>query len=136
MGGGAALVAADRHPAIDTVLTLAAAETRPSATAASAGITVPALYVVGSEDAIVPPATTKAMYATKSPPATFASIIGGFHCGFADSTSFGGIGCDSGSISRSLQLALTQRLLGDYLDARFGSAREPAGRAGVAVVSK
>jgi dienelactone hydrolase len=136
MGGGAALLAADRYPAIDTVLTLAAAETRPSATAASAGISAPALYVVGSEDTIVPPATTRAMYAGKPPPATFASITGGFHCGFADSTSFGGIGCDSGSISRARQLALTQRLLGDRLDARFRGAREPAARAGVTVVRK
>jgi dienelactone hydrolase len=136
MGGGAALLAADRYPGIDTVLTLAAAETRPSATAASAGVIVPALYVVGSEDAIVPPATTMAMYVRKPPPATFASITGGFHCGFADSTSFGGIGCDSGSISRRRQLALTHRLLGDWLDARFRGAREPAARAGVTVVRK
>jgi dienelactone hydrolase len=101
MGGGAALVAADRRPAIDAVLTLAAAETTPSSTTAAAGIGAPALFVVGTQDDIVAPATTRAMFTAKPPPATFASIIGGYHCGFNDSTSFLGLGCDSGSIGRS-----------------------------------
>ncbi len=136
MGGGAALVAADRHPAIDAVLTLAAAETTPSATEASAGVSVPALFVVGTQDEIVAPATTRAMYAAKPPPATFAAIVGGYHCGFNDSTSFFGLGCDSGSISRSRQLALTHALLGDWLDARFRGAAELARRAGVVLTRK
>jgi dienelactone hydrolase len=136
MGGGAALVAAGRHPAIDTVLTLAAAETTPSATTASAGVGAPALYVVGTQDDIVAPATTRTMFAAKPPPATFAAIIGGYHCGFNDSTSFAGLGCDSSSISRSRQLALTHSLLADWLDARFRGAAEPARRAGVALTRK
>ena len=136
MGGGAALVAADRHPAIDAVLTLAAAETTPSATTASRGVSAQALYVVGTEDAIVAPATTRAMFAAKPPPATFASIMGGYHCGFNDSTSFFGLGCDSGSIGRSRQLGLTHALLGDWLDARFRGAAEPARRPGVAITRK
>ena len=135
-GGGAALVAADRHPAIDTVFTLAAAETTPSATTASAGVAAPALYVVGTEDGIVAPATTRAMFTVKPPPATFAAIVGGYHCGFTDSSAFFGLGCDSGSISRATQLALTHRLLGDWLDARFRAAAEPARRAGVVITRK
>jgi dienelactone hydrolase len=133
MGGGAALIAADRHPVIDAVLTLAAAETTPSASTASAGVSAPALYVVGTEDGIVAPATTRAMFAAKPPPATFASIVGGCHCGFNDSTSFFGLGCDSGSISRARQLALTHALVGDWLDARFRGGPEPSSRAGVVV---
>jgi dienelactone hydrolase len=136
MGGGAALLAADRHPTIDTVFTLAAAETTPSATTASAGIGGPALYVVGTEDGIVAPATTRAMFTAKPPPATFAAIVGGYHCGFTDSSAFFGLGCDSGSISRTTQLALTHRLLGDWLDARFRAATEPARRAGVVITRK
>lgn len=122
MGGGAALVAADRYDApgqIDTVATLAAAETNPSATAASLGIAGPALYVVGSQDTIVRPATTEAMYRSKPSPATLATIVGGYHCGFLDSSPLFGLGCDSGSRSRSQQLAATRTLLGDWLDRQF-----------------
>lgn len=136
MGGGAALVAADRYPAIDTVATLAAAETNPSATTASAGVTVPALYVVGSQDTVVRPATTQAMYAAKPAPATFATITGGYHCGFVDSSSFFGLGCDSGAISRSTQLSITRSLLGSWFDARLRGAPAGATPAGVVVVTK
>ena len=136
MGGGAALVAADRYPTIDTVATLAAAETNPSATTASAGVTVPALYVVGSQDTVVRPATTRAMYDRKPSPATFATITGGYHCGFVDSSSFLGLGCDSGTISRSTQLSITRTLLGNWFDARLRGAPAGATPAGVVVISK
>ena len=122
MGGGAALLAADRNPSVDSVVTFAAAETRPSAMTASAGITVPAMFVVGSRDRIVTPETTKRMYAAKPSPAIFATITGGYHCGFLDSSSFLGFGCDSGSISRSTQLSITRTLLGDWLDRTLKSA--------------
>lgn len=126
MGGGAAVLAADRNPTIDSVITFAAAETRPSATVASGGITVPAMFVVGSQDRVVRPETTRQMYAAKPSPASFASITGGYHCGFLDSSSFLGLGCDSGSISRSAQLAITRTLLGDWLDTTLkGAAPRP-----------
>lgn len=136
MGGGAALVAADRYPAIDTVATLAAAETRPSATTASAGVTVPGLYVVGDRDTIVRPATTRAMYDRKPAAARFVTIIGGYHCGFNDSTSFFGVGCDSGAISRSTQLAITAELLGDWLDSTLKGGTVVGGPAGIRAESK
>jgi len=136
MGGGAALVAADRYPEIDTVVTLAAAETTPSATTASSGTTVPALYIVGSRDTIVPPSTTLRMYTVKPSPAVFASITGGSHCGFLDSSPFLGIGCDRASITRAAQLSVTRGLMGDWLDARFRSATEPADRSGVVFTRK
>ena len=66
--------------------------------------------------AIVNPSTTRAMYAAKPSPATFASITGGYHCGFLDSSPLFGIGCDRGAISRSTQLAVTKTLLGDWFD--------------------
>jgi pimeloyl-ACP methyl ester carboxylesterase len=136
MGGGAALVAADRYPAIDTVMTLAAAETNPSATTASAGVTVPALYVVGSRDTVVAPSTTRAMYAAKPSPASWVSITGGYHCGFNDSTSFFGLGCDRGGISRASQLAITRELLGDWLDTRLTGATQTSSPAGIVTETK
>lgn len=119
MGGGAALIAASRHPEVDVVGTFAAAETNPSAVAASAAITAPALYVVGSRDGIVSPATTRSMYAAKPSPASWDSITGGYHCGFLDSSPFFGIGCDRGSISRSTQLAISSALLGGWFDEKL-----------------
>jgi pimeloyl-ACP methyl ester carboxylesterase len=136
MGGGAALVAADRYPGIDAVATLAAAETRPSATTASAGISAPALYVVGDRDTIVRPATTRAMYDRKPSPARFVTITGGYHCGFTDSTSFFGLGCDSGAISRSAQLAITREVLGDWLDAALLRRSVVSSPAGIGVLVK
>jgi hypothetical protein len=38
-------------------------------------------------------------------------ITGGYHCGFVDTPSFGGLGCDSGSIPKATQLAITRRKL-------------------------
>lgn len=136
MGGGAALVAADRHPEIDSVATTAAAETSPSARSASAGISAPALFVVGSKDSVVSPSTTRAMYAAKPAPASWASITGGYHCGFLDSSSFFGFGCDSGSITRSAQLTLTRSLLGSWFDQTLKGAAPAPTPAGVVTESK
>ena len=126
MGAGAALLAAQRNPWITAVATCAAAPTRPSAAAATADLRAPTLFGVGSQDRIVRPETTRRMYAVAPSPATFVSIRGGFHCGFLDRTVLGGIGCDSGSIARAEQLALTDRLLGDWLEMTLrGAAAAP-----------
>lgn len=136
MGGGAALLAADRDSSVDAVATLAAAETNPSAIAASAGITAPALYVVGSHDGVVSPSTTRKMYDAKPGPAEWVSITGGYHCGFLDSSSFFGLGCDSGSISRSTQLAISDAVVGDWLDQVLKGAAPGTPPAGITVESK
>ncbi|MEJ3404762.1 alpha/beta hydrolase [Rathayibacter sp. YIM 133350] len=135
MGGGAALIAADRHPELQAVATEAAAETNPSATTASAGIAVPALYVVGSADGVVSPASTRGMYNAKPSPATLATITGGYHCGFVDSSSFFGIGCDRGQISRSTQLPIAAALLGNWFDHVLKGAPTASVPAGVVVES-
>jgi dienelactone hydrolase len=116
MGGGAALLAASHHPQIDTVVTFAAAETRPSAIDAVRDLTVDALFVVGSRDRLVRPSRTRRLYAAKPPPSTLATIVGGYHCGFLDLASYGGIGCDRGSITRDEQLTTTRALLAWWLD--------------------
>jgi dienelactone hydrolase len=106
MGGGAALLAASRNPAVRTVTTLAAAETNPSAVTASAALTVPAQYVGGSSDTVAGVTDhQEKMYNAKPAPTQLRVITGGFHCGFEDS---GGFGCDSGTITRTAQLSLTR----------------------------
>ncbi|ACU40358.1 dienelactone hydrolase family protein [Actinosynnema pretiosum subsp. pretiosum] len=55
MGGGAAVLAAARDPRARAVVTLAAAETKPSALDAAREIGVPGLHLAGGEDRIAPP---------------------------------------------------------------------------------
>ncbi|MFJ3338907.1 alpha/beta hydrolase family protein [Streptomyces sp. NPDC086766] len=105
MGGGAALLAASRNPAVKSVSTLAAAETNPSAVSASSTLSIPVQYVGGSADSIAGVADNQQkMYDAKPSVTQLRVITGGFHCGFEDSS---GIGCDSGTITRAAQLKLT-----------------------------
>ncbi|MEU1529916.1 alpha/beta hydrolase family protein [Streptomyces fagopyri] len=113
MGGGAALLAAGRNTAVKAVSTLAAAETNPSAVAASGTLTMPAQYVAGSADSIAGVADNQQkMYDAKPSPTQLRVITGGFHCGFVDSS---GIGCDSGSLTRAAQQKLTRGITTAFL---------------------
>ncbi|MER7112820.1 alpha/beta hydrolase family protein [Streptomyces sp. NPDC000229] len=113
MGGGAALLAASRNPAVKTVSTLAAAETNPSAVTASGALTIPAQYVGASKDTVAGvDAHQRKMYDAKRAPTQLRVITGGFHCGFTDS---GGFGCDSGSVTRAEQQRLTRSITTSYL---------------------
>ncbi|MEU8935102.1 alpha/beta hydrolase [Streptomyces sp. NPDC048409] len=105
MGGGAALLAASRNPAVKSVSTLAAAETNPSAVTASGTLTMPVQYLGGSADTIAGVAANQQKIYDAKPSVTQLRVItGGFHCGFEDSS---GIGCDSGTITRAAQQKLT-----------------------------
>lgn len=112
MGGGAGMLAAARNPAVVTVANLAAAETNPSAAAAAATMRMPAMLIAGDRDTIAPPAGHQIpIHRAKPAPAQLRTVLGGYHCGFMDSDS---IFCDSGTIGRATQLALTRRLLTDW----------------------
>ncbi|PKT69279.1 alpha/beta hydrolase [Streptomyces populi] len=113
MGGGAALLAASRNPAVKSVTTLAAAETNPSAITASTALGMPVQYVGGSADSIAGVAgNQQKMYDAKSSGTQLRVITGGFHCGFEDSSGFG---CDSGTISRAAQQKLTYAITTSWL---------------------
>lgn len=129
MGAGAALLAASLHRGIDAVVTLAAVRTRPPARLEA--ITAPTLFVVGSQDRIVPPARTRALYEGMpvSVPAQWAIVRGGYHCGFLDGARWRDAGCDRGDLPRQEQLYVTGQLVGDWLDAwiRGGTFSAPPG---------
>ena len=109
MGGGASILAAERDNRIRIVANMAAAETNPSAIAAIAGVQVPVFLIAGDEDSIAPPSGhTIPMYDAAFAPRRVPLLDGGWHCGFLDSSFFG---CDSGSLPRETQLALTRGLL-------------------------
>ena len=109
MGGGASILTAERDSRIRLVASMAAAETNPSAIDAIAGVQVPIFLIAGDEDSIAPPSGhTIPMYDAAFAPRRLPLLDGGWHCGFLDSSFFG---CDSGSLPRETQLALTRGLL-------------------------
>jgi hypothetical protein len=70
--------------------------------------------IAGDEDSIAPPAShTIPMYDNAHAPRRLPLLDGGWHCGFLDSSFFG---CDSGSLPRATQLALTRGLLTGFFN--------------------
>jgi dienelactone hydrolase len=114
MGGGASLLAAERDSRIAVVANLAAAETNPSAIDAAGSVHVPLCLIAGDEDSIVPPSGhTIPMYDAAVAPRRLPLLLGGWHCGFLDSSFFG---CDSGTLPRETQLSLTRGLLTEFFN--------------------
>ncbi len=98
MGGGCSYVAAGNYGAnVETIITMAAAETSESAIGAAANITFPVLTLAGTEDCVV--MTNEApidMYngLTSAPYKAFVDIIGASHCQFGLAS--GGSNCRTG----------------------------------------
>jgi dienelactone hydrolase len=112
MGGGAALLAAAGDARTAAVAVLAAADTNPSSIAAAGNVRCATRLIVGDDDTIVPPSSTSGMYDNLAGPKQDVTILGGFHCGFIDSSI---LFCDSGAISRDAQLAIVGRELAEFL---------------------
>lgn len=109
MGGGCSILATSSDTRVKALANLAAANTTPSAIAVMPNVMVPVSLICGSNDTVVPVSSNgQLMYNAGGPARQLPVIAGGFHCGFTDA-SF--IGCDSGTITRSAQLAITRRLL-------------------------
>jgi pimeloyl-ACP methyl ester carboxylesterase len=121
MGAGVAILAASRHPEADAVVSLAGLQTRPPAHLEA--VAAPSLFVVGSQDRIVPPSRTRPLYEAVTGPAHWAVVRGGYHCGFLDRARWRDLACDGGDLPRREQLAITGRLVGTWLDARFRGGR-------------
>ena len=86
MGGGAAFLAAQLSPSVKSLVTLAPAETNPSAIQAAAILNIPALIFAGGNDCVTPPPANQIpMYSSlQSTCKTYISINGGSHCQMAD----------------------------------------------------
>jgi dienelactone hydrolase len=106
MGGGSSILAAANNTSIETVIGLAPAETNPSAIAAAANVTVPALVLSGDGDAVTPPADHhEPIYsALASSCKYFTNIIGGAHCYFANSN----FNCDFGEGTSGGNITITR----------------------------
>ena len=112
MGGGCSLLAAAQDTRIRAAVPMAAADTNPSSVTAARSVRCATRLIVGSQDSIVPPTTAAPMFANLPREAQLLSITGGSHCGFLDSAiPF----CDTGSITRSTQLAIVRREVTGFL---------------------
>ena len=120
MGGGASLLAAAGDPGLRAVANLAAAETNPSAIAASAQLDCAVLLVAGTNDCVTPPADHQLpMYqALDTTWRTLAVLDGASHCQFAANSFTCNLGefC-SADITRELQWERTWYLLEPWLAA-------------------
>lgn len=123
MGGGCAHLAASLSTDIDAILTLAPAETNPSAISASLNINIPALIVAGANDCVTPPQNHQvSIYnaINNSPCKSFISIIGGSHCQMANSNfncNFGESTCSpQPTISRQIQHQILNQFALLWLD--------------------
>jgi predicted dienelactone hydrolase len=120
MGGGSSLLAAAGDPTVSAVANLAAAETDPSAIAACATISAPALLFAGQNDCVTPPPDHQApMFAAlASDWRTMVTLDGASHCQFAASNFTCSLGesCTP-DITRAAQQDLTWLLLRPWLHA-------------------
>ncbi|MFM9956593.1 MAG: chlorophyllase/cutinase-like alpha/beta fold protein [Phycisphaerales bacterium] len=112
MGGGASMLAAAVDARVRALIPLAPADTNPSSIAAAPQIDIPTMYIVGTQDTIVPTGpNAQVMYDNTPAPRRLEQVIGGFHCGFTDASTFG---CDSGAVTREAQQVFVKRLMAEF----------------------
>lgn len=127
MGGGAAFLAPQYNSNIKSIVTLAAAETNPSAIAAAGSIQIPALVIAGENDCVTPPSANQlTMYTSLSSTCkTYVSINGASHCQMANSNFFCNFGestcTPQPAITRDQQHLVLEQYLALWLDAQLKS---------------
>lgn len=121
MGGGAAVLAASEYSEINTLVTLAAAETDPSAITAASSVNIPSLTFAGDVDCVTPPAEhQEPIYDNLSDCKGYVLIEEGTHCQFANSNplcEFGEFSCPSSGLSETEQHAVVLEVLTPWLEA-------------------
>jgi dienelactone hydrolase len=119
MGGGATILAAANNPDVDCVVTMAAAETTPSAQTAASGITAPTLMLYGTSDNVTPEADHGLPMFNNlgSSCSQYVRLANGSHCFFADFNFTCSLGeTIPGSLSREDQHAKSFALVDPWLD--------------------
>jgi pimeloyl-ACP methyl ester carboxylesterase len=123
MGGGAAFLAAALDTGIQTLVTLAPAETNPSAIAAAGLVSRPSLIFAGGNDCVTPPPQHQLplFESLAGDCHAYLSITGGSHCQMAESNflcTFGEATCSPApDITRAEQHAVINRYLLPWLEA-------------------
>jgi dienelactone hydrolase len=87
IGGGVALLAAQGHPRVAAVVTIAVAQTRPSAIDAAHAITVPVLHLAAGKDTVAPAGGhAEPIAAAAGGPVWVRTLTKATHTGFLDGT--------------------------------------------------
>jgi dienelactone hydrolase len=87
IGGGVALLAAQGHPRVAAVVTIAVAQTRPSAVDVAHTITVPVLHLAAGRDTVAPAAGhAEPIAAAAGGPVWLRTLTKASHTGFLDGT--------------------------------------------------
>ncbi|MHA6785312.1 dienelactone hydrolase family protein [Pseudonocardia saturnea] len=85
IGGGVAILAAAGHPRVAAVVTIAMAQTRPSALDAARTVTVPTLHLTAGKDMVAPPAGhADPVAAAAGGPVVLRTLKKATHTGFLD----------------------------------------------------
>ncbi|MBK8555782.1 MAG: T9SS type A sorting domain-containing protein [Lewinellaceae bacterium] len=122
MGGGCTYLGASNNPNVSTTITLAMAETNPSAIAAASSVNVPSLVFSATDDCVTPAASNQTPAFNNLPACkVFVSIIDGGHCNFATynfNCNFGEMTCNPGGppLSGTEQRAIVCKLIQPWLD--------------------
>ena len=118
IGGGAALLAAAAHPRVAAVVTLAPAQTRPSAADAARRITAPTLHIVAGKDTVAPPeGHAEPIIAAAGGPVTVRTLPKAAHTAFLEGRHWSDLllATDKDSKSRRLARALVTAFLLHHL---------------------
>ena len=119
MGGGCAILAAARDSRIRTVVTAAAARTRPSALDAAAHLAVPTLFLAAERDRVTAVSRHQRPLfeaVREGTPTQLRVIRGGTHAGFVDQVGLWGAARPRrGLLPRTVQLELAGEVLSGWL---------------------
>jgi dienelactone hydrolase len=118
IGGGAALLAGAETARLAAVVTLAAAQTRPSAIDAARRVTAPTLHIAAGRDTVVPPAGhAEPLAAAAGGPVWLRTLRKAQHSGFLDGRHWSDLLLTGGPSARTRQLtwALVTAFLLRYL---------------------
>ncbi len=118
IGGGAALLAGAETARLAAVVTLAAAQTRPSALDAARRVTAPTLHIAAGRDTVVPPAGhAELLAAAAGGPVWLRTLRKAQHSGFLDGRHWSDLLLTGGPSARTRQLtrALVTAFLLRYL---------------------
>jgi dienelactone hydrolase len=118
IGGGAALLAGAETARLAAVITLAVAQTRPSALDAAGRVTAPTLHIAAGRDTVVPPAGhAEPLAAAAGGPVWLRTLRKAQHSGFLDGRHWSDLLLTGGPSARTRQLtrALVTAFLLRYL---------------------
>ncbi len=128
MGGGCAILAAVREPSIRTVVTAAAARTRPSALEAAGLLKVPTLFLAAERDWVAPVSHHQRPLYEAVREGTLAQlrvILGGTHAGFVDRVGLWGVARHRrGRLGRAEKLVITTERMSGWLLGVLGGRDE------------